>query len=193
MRIGILVGTKGRGSNMAAIIEACLDGRIPNSSVSIVIAPSETAPALERAKGLGIPTLAIPYDDSFAPRLLSALDGCDVVCLAGFMRLLPPEILAAFPNRVLNIHPALLPKFGGKGMYGHHVHEAVIAAGEKESGCTVHAVNEVYDEGPAILQLRCLVDPDDTAETLAAKVLKLEHQAFAQALAELATQLDGSS
>lgn len=193
MRIGILVGTRGRGSNMAAIIEACLDGRIPNSSVLIVVAPSETAPALDRAKELGVSTLAIPYDENFAARLLRALDGCDVVCLAGFMRLLPSEILAAFPNRVLNIHPALLPKFGGKGMYGHHVHEAVIAAGEKESGCTVHAVNEVYDEGPAILQLRCPVDPDDTAETLAAKVLKLEHQAFAQALAELATQLDGSS
>lgn len=188
MRIGILVGTKGRGSNMAAIIRACQSGAIPDSSVQIVVAPSESAPALEVARSLSTPVSVAAFDDSFGSNLLAALAGCDVVCLAGFMRLVPPEVLAAFPNRILNIHPALLPKYGGKGMYGHHVHEAVIAAGEKESGCTVHLVTEKYDEGPIVLQLRCPVEPSDTPETLAARVLELEHQAFAQALSQIAAQ-----
>lgn len=99
------------------------------------------------------------------------------------MRLLPSEVLERYPNRVLNIHPALLPKFGGKGMYGMHVHKAVVEAEESESGCTVHYVNERYDEGAIILQLRCEVRPTDTPEDVAARVLKLEHKAFAEALA----------
>lgn len=185
MRIGILVGTKGRGSNMAAIIRACQSGAV-KGEVATVVAPSAEAPALEVARSLGVPVDVVPFNEDFAANLLKALKGCDVVCLAGFMRLVPTEVLAAFPDRVLNIHPALLPKFGGKGMYGHHVHEAVLAAGEKESGCTVHAVNERYDEGPVILQLKCPVLPDDTSETLAARVLDLEHQAYPQALAALA-------
>jgi phosphoribosylglycinamide formyltransferase-1 len=98
------------------------------------------------------------------------------------MRLLPEEVLAAFPNRVLNIHPALLPKFGGKGMYGMHVHEAVVAARETESGCTVHFVNEHYDEGAILHQRRCPVLPDDTPETLAARVLEQEHLAYPEAI-----------
>jgi phosphoribosylglycinamide formyltransferase-1 len=98
---------------------------------------------------------------------------------------LPLEVLSLFPNRVLNIHPALLPKFGGKGMYGHHVHEAVLAAGEAESGCSVHFVNERYDEGAVILQKVCPVLPDDTPDTLAARVLVLEHQAYPEALAKV--------
>ncbi|MFN3683119.1 MAG: formyltransferase family protein, partial [Fimbriimonadaceae bacterium] len=107
---------------------------------------------------------------------------CTLVCLAGYMRLLPKEVLDSFPNRVLNIHPALLPKFGGKGMYGMRVHEAVLRAGEAESGCTVHLVNERYDEGPIVVQLRCPVLPDDTPETLAARVLELEHRAYPEAV-----------
>jgi phosphoribosylglycinamide formyltransferase-1 len=98
------------------------------------------------------------------------------------MSMVPAPVLAAFPDRIFNVHPALLPKFGGKGMYGMHVHEAVVAAGETESGCTVHLVNEHYDEGRILLQLRCPALPDDTPETLAARVLTLEHQAYVQAL-----------
>lgn len=184
LNIGILVGTKGRGSNMAAIIRACQSGEVPGT-VIVVVAPSEASPALEVAREMGVPTKVVPFDENFGANLLASLEGCNVVCLAGFMRLVPTSVLEAFPDRVLNIHPALLPKFGGKGMYGHHVHEAVIAAGETESGCTVHAVNERYDEGPIILQLKCPVQPDDTPETLAARVLELEHKAFAQALASL--------
>ena len=98
------------------------------------------------------------------------------------MRLLPQNILDAYPHRVLNIHPALLPKFGGQGMYGAHLHRAVLDSGDTESGCTVHLVNERYDEGPIIHQLRCPVLPDDTPETLAARVLELEHEAYVVAI-----------
>ncbi|HXH62363.1 MAG TPA: formyltransferase family protein, partial [Fimbriimonadaceae bacterium] len=106
----------------------------------------------------------------------------DVVCLAGFMVLLPVNIVHKYAGRILNIHPALLPKFGGKGMYGIRVHQAVIAAGEKESGCSVHVVTEKYDEGPILLQKRCPVLTDDTPETLADRVLDLEHTAYPEAL-----------
>lgn len=175
---------------MAAIIRATQDGRL-NAPIGVVVAPSAAAPALEAARVLRVPTQVVPFDEEFGPRLLAALGGCTVLCLAGFMRLLPPEVLAAFPNRILNIHPALLPKFGGKGMYGRHVHEAVLAAGEKESGCTVHLVTENYDEGPPVLQLKCPVFSEDTPETLAARVLELEHRAYVEALNLVLSHVDG--
>lgn len=120
---------------------------------------------------------------------MEAFRGADFICLAGFMKLLPSEVLRAFPNRVLNIHPALLPKFGGKGMYGHHVHEAVLAAGEKESGCTVHLVTDQYDEGEILVQLCCPVRATDTPESLAARVLELEHRAYPEAVRLLMERL----
>lgn len=166
---------------MSAIIHACRSGEV-KGSVQVVVGPAEEAPALRVAGELGVETRVIPYDQNFGEGLLVAFAGCNVLCLAGFMRLVPKDVLDAFPDRVLNIHPALLPKFGGKGMYGLHVHQAVIAAGEKESGCTVHAVNEVYDDGPVLLQLRCPVLPGDTPEALAGRVLELEHRAYPQAL-----------
>lgn len=179
-----MVGPRGRGSNMVAIAEACAAGRIP-ARVSVVIGPREDSPAMARARELGLETAVVEPGDDYGERLLAVLNGCDWICLAGFLRLLPAEVLAAFPNRVVNIHPALLPKFGGKGMYGHHVHEAVLAAGETESGCTVHYVNERYDEGAIIHQRRCAVEPGDTPETLAARVLAEEHLAYPEALAKL--------
>jgi len=166
---------------MAALIEACATGAL-NAEVKMVVAPSEASPALTRANELGVPTTVAPFNEEQAGKLLEAYAECRVLCLAGYMRLLPTEVLRAFPRRVLNIHPSLLPKFGGKGMYGHHVHEAVLAAGETESGCTVHRVTEIYDEGEIVLQKRCRVEPGDTAETLAARILPLEHQAFAEAV-----------
>lgn len=102
----------------------------------------------------------------------------DWVILAGFLWLVPEEILAAYPNRVINIHPALLPKYGGKGMYGHHVHEAVVAAGEKETGITIHIVDSHYDRGTILFQARCSVTPDDTPDTVAAKIHLLEKEHF---------------
>lgn len=163
---------------MRALVEACQAGRIPDADVSVVVAPSEKSPALEVAAGYGIPTVVAKEEGD----LLAAFQGCDVVCLAGYMRLLPGSVLEAHPRRVLNIHPALLPKFGGKGMYGHHVHEAVLAAGETESGASVHYVTEEYDDGQVVYQERCKVLPDDTVESLAARVLEVEHRAYAEAV-----------
>ncbi len=184
-RVGILVGAKGRGSNMRSLIVACRRGVVPNAEIAVVVAPSEAAPALEVARAMGVATQVAPNE---AGPLLRSFADCEAICLAGFLRLLPAEVLAAFPDRVLNIHPALLPKFGGKGMYGMHVHAAVVAAGERESGCTVHLVNEQYDEGRILLQMRCRVYPSDSAEDVAARVLKLEHIAYPAALAGV---LDG--
>ncbi len=181
-RIGILVGPRGRGSNMAAIIQACARGDVP-AAVGVVIAPAPETTAEARAAALGVRIAVVPPGEDYGARLLAALADCQWVCLAGFLRLLPAEVLSKFPDRILNIHPALLPKHGGKGMYGHHVHEAVIRSGDTESGCTIHLVNDRYDEGRIVLQKRCPVLSDDTPDTLAARVLELEHQAYPQALA----------
>jgi phosphoribosylglycinamide formyltransferase-1 len=181
--VGILVGAKGRGSNMAALAAACAAPEYP-AFIKIVVAPKADVPAVDAADAFGLPVATVSPGDGFATRLVDALSGCTWICLAGFTRLLPEEVLEKFPSRILNIHPALLPKFGGKGMYGHHVHDAVIAAGEPESGCSVHLVNERYDEGTVLLQLKCSVLPDDDSDTLAARVLKLEHVAYPRALAE---------
>lgn len=179
-RIGILIGPKGRGSNMRAILEACLDGRL--NADAVVITPVPGTPAADWAAEHGFRVLCVPPSESYGTELLGALEGCTLVCLAGFLRLLPTQVIDAFPHAVLNIHPALLPKFGGKGMYGMHVHEAVIAAQETESGCTVHYVTERYDEGAIVLQSRCPVSPDDTPETLASRVLELEHKSYVAAI-----------
>ena len=169
---------------MAAIIHACLHAQVP-ASVAVVVAPVQGTQAEETAKGLGVSVVVVPPGENYGSRLLHALRECEWVCLAGFLRILPGEVLSYFPSRVLNIHPSLLPKFGGKGMYGHHVHEAVLAAGESESGCSVHFVNEQYDDGAVILQKTCPVEAGDTPELLAARVLKLEHEAYPEALAKV--------
>ena len=169
---------------MAALARACAEGRIA-ADVKCVVSGSPDAPALETAHELGLKTEVVLPSDNYGPDLMRVLEGCEVLCLAGFLRLLPDAVLDAFPRRVLNIHPSLLPKFGGKGMYGRRVHEAVLAAGETESGCTVHRVTSVYDEGEIVLQKRCAVEPDDTPETLAARVLKLEHEAYPEAVAKV--------
>lgn len=100
----------------------------------------------------------------------------DLIVLAGYMRLIPVEFIQAFPNKIINLHPALLPEFGGKGMYGHHVHEAVIAAGRTETGISIHQVNERYDEGEILFQAKCPVFPDDTVDTLSERIHQLEHE-----------------
>jgi phosphoribosylglycinamide formyltransferase-1 len=179
--VAILVGPKGRGSNMAALIAACSDKEYP-ASVEIVIAPKAESPAVALAESLGAKTAIVGYGDAFDIRLIDALGESEWLCLAGFLRIVPPEVLRRLGGRVLNIHPSLLPKFGGKGMYGHFVHEAVLAAGETESGCTVHYVNEIYDDGAILLQARCPVLPDDTPDTLASRILKLEHETYPAAL-----------
>ncbi len=176
-----MVGPKGRGSNMAALVRAASEDSFP-ATVKVVIAPKEDSPALAVAESLGVPTAVVAYGEDYGSRLLEALGDADWLCLAGFLRVVPAEVLQQLSGGALNIHPSLLPKYGGKGMYGHFVHEAVLAAGDTESGCTVHYVNEVYDDGAPILQARCEVLPDDTPDTLAARVLKLEHETYPAAL-----------
>lgn len=169
---------------MANLIRQSRAGNL-NAQVGVVIATGRDSQALAIADAEGIATRIVPTSaPDYDRMLLDALKEhrVDLVCLAGYLRLLPNNVIHAYPHRVLNIHPALLPKFGGQGMYGMRVHEAVLAAGEQESGCTVHLVNEHYDEGPILYQLRCAVAPDDTPESLAARVLELEHEAYIVAI-----------
>ena len=185
--IAILVGTKGRGSNMANIVRACQDGRCCGTVVTVV-SPSESAPAVEVARGLGARVDVLdPLESAFSVRLSHLFDLLDVdlVCLAGFLRLLPGSTVRKHAGKIINIHPALLPKHGGKGMYGQRVHAAVLAAGETVSGCSVHHVTEQYDEGSVILQASCPVLPGDTAESLSARVLQLEHATYVTAINRL--------
>lgn len=190
VRFSVLTGTKGRGSNMAVLVASARAGNI-DAEPAVVITPSSDSGAVERAKALQVPVEVVPRSDSYGSDLLQVLQNyqVDIICLAGFMFLLPPEVTSRFNNRIINIHPALLPKFGGKGMYGIHVHKAVLAAGESESGCTVHYVNEQYDEGAILLQRRCPVLPDDTPESLAERVLDLEHELYPEALQLLVQQV----
>lgn len=191
-RLAVIVGTRGRGSNMLALVRAGREGRMP-ADVAVVVGAQQNGPAMDSARAECVETLCLDErDPEFGSELARELllRGIDLVCLAGYLRLLPSEVLRAFPDRVLNIHPALLPDFGGKGMYGHHVHDAVLAAGSIESGATVHLVNEVYDEGRIILQRRCPVLPDDTSESLAARVLQIEHALYPEAVAKVWSELE---
>lgn len=185
--IAILVGSQGRGSNMINIIRASKNGGIP-ANVGLVISPKADTPAILAAQAENIPTLTLPYkSENYADNLLTELQNANIslICLAGYMTLLPREILEAFPRAVLNIHPALLPKFGGKGMFGMHVHNAVLQAQETESGCTVHYVTEHYDEGAPITQISVPVLPNDTPETLGARVNLAEMEAYPQAICKV--------
>lgn len=163
----------------------------PSIRVQTVIAYDLSCPAAQRAIELGVtPRRVDDRSPEFGSKLNDMLqqERIDLVCLAGYMRLLPASFVGKWEGRILNIHPALLPKFGGKGMYGMNVHQAVIAAGEHESGCTIHFVTEQYDEGAPVLQMRCPVQPDDTPEDLASRVLTLEHKAYPLAVEKV---LDG--
>lgn len=188
INIAVLVSGHGRGSNLQAIMDACGESRI-DGRVAVVIGTKDDAPAMERAWSQGIATVAISpkacgSDEVYAERVLEALaeHKVDLVCLAGYMRILPSEIIKAYRNRVMNIHPALIPLFCGHGMFGEHVHQAALDYGVKVSGCTVHFVDEQYDTGPIILQRVVPVEEGDTAETLAARILVQEHKAYPEAI-----------
>jgi len=188
INIAVLVSGHGRGSNLQAIIDACKDGRI-DGRVAVVIGTKSDAPAMDRGRGNGIATVevrpkAFETDDGYADSLLDALReyGIDLVCLAGYMRILPSKVCSEYRWRVMNIHPSLIPLFCGKGMFGGHVHQAAIDFGVKVSGCTVHFVDEEYDTGPIIIQKCVPVEEGDTADTLAARVLAQEHAAYPEAI-----------
>jgi len=191
LRIGVL--GSGRGSNFAAIMRALSDGVIPNAQVCVVVSNNSSAGILELARSHGLPAVHLSHkqfadEDQFVQALLALLTThrVNLVVLAGYMKRLHPAVIDAFRNRIVNIHPALLPKFGGPGMYGHHVHEAVIASGERISGATVHLVDEEYDHGKILLQQTITLSGEETPASLAEKVLRIEHQLYPEALRQIA-------
>lgn len=132
----------------------------------------------ERARKLGVRSSYFKKAEFHKESFLERLNGVDYLILAGFLWLVPAHLIKAFPNKIINIHPSLLPKYGGQGMYGAHVHNAVIAAGEKVSGITIHLVNEAYDQGKVLFQGQCMVEENDTADMLASKIHQLEYEHF---------------
>ena len=181
----IAIFASGSGSNAENIIQYF--AQKPQFCVKSVFCNVPDAYVLERAKKYRIPSFVFNREEFRNPdkvfRQLQEQE-IDFIVLAGFLWLIPSFITAAWPNKIVNIHPALLPAYGGKGMYGHHVHEAVIAAGEKESGITIHYVNDHYDQGAIIFQAKCPVLPTDTPDDLAARVHELEYRYFPQIIAE---------
>lgn len=187
----IAVFISGGGSNLQSLIDAQKAGILAGDIVWVV-SSSKKAYGLRRAENAGIDSwvyLPKRYDSAqgAAQDLLTKLREreIDYIALAGYLKLLPAEVVRAYSGRITNIHPALLPKYGGKGMYGHHVHEAVLAAGDTESGPTVHLVNEIYDNGRILEQAKVPVKPDDTPDSLAARVLEQEHKLYPRVLSKL--------
>ena len=182
VRVAVLAS--GGGTNLQALLDALRDS--PLARVVRVITNRPDAGALERARAGGVAATVL-RDPGDAVELLAALaPHADLVVLAGYLKLVPPAVVARFRWRMINIHPALLPAHGGPGMYGRRVHAAVLASGAAESGATVHYVDEQYDRGPIIAQQRVPVRPEDTAETLAARVLEVEHRLLPLVVLELA-------
>ncbi len=184
----LAIFASGGGSNARKIIEY-FEGR-SGVAVALIVSNKADAPVLELARAQGLDSLVLNRASFYqSENILEELRRrqIDFIALAGFLWLAPPYLVRAFQGRMVNIHPALLPKFGGKGMYGQHVHEAVKTAGETETGMTIHFVNEIYDSGDIIFQARCPVEPTDTPETIARKVLALEHQHYPEQLYRLMT------
>jgi len=182
----IAIFASGSGSNAQRITEYFAGTGL--LEVSAMYCNNPNAFVLERARLLGIP--AVLFDRNMFYNEISVLEDLqsreiDWIVLAGFLWLIPDYIIKAFPQRIINIHPALLPSYGGKGMYGMKVHKSVIASGEKESGITIHFVNEAYDEGNVVFQARCSIQHGDSPEMLAAKIHELEYEHFPRVIKEL--------
>ena len=196
--LGVLAS--GGGTNLQAILNRSASGRLP-ARVGVVIGNNSRSGALARARRAGVPAIHLsgkthPQPGSLDRAIAETLRShcVNLVVLAGYMKKLGPATLKMYRNRVVNIHPALLPAFGGKGMYGERVHKAVVRSGARVSGATVHLVDEEYDTGPIILQRRIRVAPDDTSESLAGKVLAVEHELYTEAIrlfAEGRVRVDG--
>ena len=189
IRFGFLVS--GRGSNMLAIIDNCKAGKL-NAEPVVVISNNADAGALKYAREAGIPAFHFSInthadssrlDDEITNTLKS--HEVDWLILAGYMKKIGPRLLGEFRSKIFNIHPSLLPRYGGQGMYGLHVHEAVLASGESETGVTIHMVDGEYDQGKILAQEKISVEVDDDPVTLAARVLKVEHQLYSDTLRDI--------
>jgi len=194
-RVNIVCFASGRGSNVHALIRGIESKKIP-AAIVLVISNNSTAGVLDIAREAGIPAKHISEKqfsshDEFSKAMCRALDEAraDMIVLAGYMKKLPSAVCKRFSGKILNIHPALLPAFGGKGMFGIHVHEAVLASGARESGATVHLVDEEYDRGKIVMQEKVPVLPGDTPEILAARVLELEHKILPEAVARMVKKI----
>ena len=196
--MNLAIFLSGTGTNFKAIAAAIGNGYIP-ARITLVASNKPDAPGLEAARELGFNTIIFQREEfpdgcSFAEYILEALNRYEVqlIVLAGYLRKIPPRVVRVFKKRIINVHPALLPDFGGKGMYGMNVHRAVIGSGVKETGVTVFYVDEEYDRGEIIAQRKVPVMPDDTPEMLAARVLKVEHELYPQVIKQLVENLTGS-
>lgn len=187
----LAVFASGSGTNAEKIFEKFKDHS--HIRVALLLTNKPTAGVIGRAARYEVPVYVFDksillHTDEVLLRLQR--EQVDFIALAGFLLKVPDNLLRAFPNRIVNIHPALLPKYGGKGMYGMHVHEAVVTAGEKESGITIHLCNENYDEGKVIMQASCPLSPEDRPEDVADKIHLLEHRHYADVIEELMMKLD---
>jgi phosphoribosylglycinamide formyltransferase-1 len=182
----IAIFASGSGSNAQKIMEHFK--RSADAEVVLILTNNPNAYVLQRADNFEIPTHIFTrsefYDTDDIIKLLKNLQ-VDLIVLAGFLWLVPPSLLQAFPNKIINIHPALLPKYGGKGMYGEHIHKAVLAAGEEESGITIHFANENFDEGEILHQSKFRIDAGDTLEVIKFKIQQLEHHHFPRVIENL--------
>jgi phosphoribosylglycinamide formyltransferase-1 len=187
----VAIFASGSGTNAQAIIEYLHLGKV--ARVSCLLSNNPDAYVLLRAKQMAIPTYTFNRFDFYqSDRIAKILTrhSIDFIVLAGFLWLVPGYLISAYPRRIINIHPALLPKYGGKGMYGNNVHKAVIKNGEKESGISIHYVNEKYDEGDIIFQAKCTINQDDTPEKLAERIHQLEHTHFPKVVEKLILELN---
>lgn len=184
--IKIAIFASGSGTNAENIVKYFLKNS--KIAVSLIVANKKNAGVIARSKRLEIPVMVISKTDLQSPKyLIKSLSdlNIDYIILAGFLALIPEELIQAYPNKIINIHPALLPKYGGKGMYGDKVHEAVIKNKENESGISIHYVNEKYDEGGIIVQAHCPVYSNDTPDSLAHRIHKLEYRYFPQSIEQI--------
>lgn len=192
-RLGLGFLASHGGSNLQAVIDACREGRV-NAEPRVVISNNSRSRALSRAADAGIPrfhvsTVTHPDDDARDRAIVGILERHDVdlVVLGGYMKELGPRTIASFRNRIVNVHPALLPKFGGRGFFGIAVHEAVLASGDRVTGATIHLVDEQIDHGTVLAQQTVAVEEGDTAETLAERVLAIEHSLYVDTLRRIAS------
>ncbi len=195
--IGVLASTN--GTDLQAIIDEIKAGKMPGINLAVVLGNKKNAYALKRAKEQGFKSFFVNPKgrtrEEYDERLIELLHKYDVdlVVLVGYMRILTPKFVQAFKKRIINVHPSLIPKFSGKGFFGKSVHQAVIDAGEKETGCTIHFVEDVVDGGEIIVQEKVDVDENDTAESLKVKVQNLEKKLYPQVIRELRDKLSYSS